>query len=336
MRSNLIWSSAIALSLVISSFGYAQEVLIDFTNSAGASGTTGELLNSITLPSLPSAAIDVPEAAEFGLTLTVQSGTSISETPTPTLFSNAGSLGISSNGGNSNQFDSGQQETIVISFNRSIVIESVDFNSLFGSDLFTVGTQVDITSDQVDDDDVFTFPNGGLELPANTNLLLQPDIDQPDDNNNNNSSASVGLQSMTIRITDDAPGLAGDFDMDDDVDADDIDFYSGNLGMPAMDNLAQLDLNGDNVVTLADHDLHVMTLVQIDGVQSGTLIGDINLDGQVDVLVDAFILVGGLGGGNSNWGTGDLNADQTVDVLVDAFRLVGNLGSSIAAANAAP
>ena len=32
MRSNLIWSSAIALSLVISSFGYAQEVLIDFTN----------------------------------------------------------------------------------------------------------------------------------------------------------------------------------------------------------------------------------------------------------------------------------------------------------------
>ena len=136
MRSNLIWSSAIALSLVISSFGYAQEVVIDFTNSAGASGTTGELLNGITLPSLPSAAIDVPEAAEFGLTLTVQSGTSISEMPTPTLFSNAGSLGISSNGGNSNQLDSGQQETIVISFNRSIVIESVDFNSLFGSDLF--------------------------------------------------------------------------------------------------------------------------------------------------------------------------------------------------------
>ena len=294
MRSNLIWSSAIALSLVISSFGYAQEVLIDFTNSAGTSGTTGELLNGITLQSLPSAAIDVPEAAEFGLTLTVQSGTSISETPTPTLFSNAGSLGISSNGGNSNQFDSGQQETIVISFNRSIVIESVDFNSLFGSDLFTVGTQVDITSDQVDDDDVFTFPNGGLELPANTNLLLQPGIVQSD-GNNNNSSAGVGLQSMTIRITDDAPGLAGNFDMDDDVDADDIDFYSGNLGMPAMDNLAQLDLNGDNVVTLADHDLHVMTLVQIDGVQSGTLIGDINLDGQVDVLVDAFILINNLG-----------------------------------------
>ena len=327
MRSNLIWSSAIALSLVISSFGYAQEVVIDFTNSAGASGTTGELLNGITLPSLPSAAIDVPEAAEFGLTLTVQSGTSISEMPTPTLFSNAGSLGISSNGGNSNQFDSGQQETIVISFNRSIVIESVDFNSLFGSDLFTVGTQVDITSEQVDDDDVFTFPNGGLELPANTNLLLQPGIDQS--GGNNNSSAGVGLQSMTIRITGDAPGLAGDFDMDDDVDADDIDFYSGNLGMPAMDNLAQLDLNGDNVVTLADHDLHVMTLVQINGVQSGTLIGDINLDGQVDVLGDAFILISSLGTNATGWASGDLNADQTVDVLGDAFLLVNNLGQSI-------
>ena len=328
MRSNLIWSSAIALSLVISSFGYAQEVLIDFTNSAGASGTTGELLNGITLQSLPSAAIDVPEAAEFGLTLTVQSGTSISELPAPTLFSNATSLGISSNGGNSNQLDSLQQETIVISFNRSIVIESVDFNSLFGSDLFTVGTQVDITSEQVDDDDVFTFPNGGLELPANTNLLLQPGIDQSG-NNNNNSSASVGLQSMTIRITDDAPGLAGDFDMDDDVDADDIDFYSGNLGMPAMDDLAQLDLNGDNVVTLADHDLHVTTLVQINGVQSGTLIGDINLDGQVDVLVDAFILINNLGTNATGWASGDLNADQTVNVLGDAFLLVNNLGQSI-------
>ena len=328
MRSNLIWSSAIALSLVISSFGYAQEVVIDFTNSAGASGTTGELLNGITLPSLPSAAIDVPEAAEFGLTLTVQSGTSISEMPTPTLFSNAGSLGISSNGGNSNQFDSGQQETIVISFNRSIVIESVDFNSLFGSDLFTVGTQVDITSEQVDDDDVFTFPNGGLELPANTNLLLQPGIDQPG-GNNNNSSAGVGLQSMTIRITDDAPGLAGDFDMDDDVDADDIDFYSGNLEMPAMDDLAQLDLNSDNVVTLVDHDLHVTTLVQINGVQSGTLIGDINLDGQVDVLGDAFILISSLGTNATGWASGDLNADQTVDVLGDAFLLVNNLGQSI-------
>ena len=327
MRSNLIWSSAIALSLVISSFGYAQEVVIDFTNSAGASGTTGELLNGITLPSLPSAAIDVPEAAEFGLTLTVQSGTSISDMPTPTLFSNATSLGISSNGGNSNQLDSAQQETIVISFNRSIVIESVDFNSLFGSDLFTVGTQVDITSEQVDDDDVFTFPNGGLELPANTNLLLQPGIVQS--GGNNNSSAGVGLQSMTIRITGDAPGLAGDFDMDDDVDADDIDFYSGNLGMPAMDDLAQLDLNGDNVVTLADHDLHVMTLVQIDGVQTGTLIGDINLDGQVNVLGDAFILINSLGTNATGWASGDLNADQTVDVLGDAFLLVNNLGQSI-------
>ena len=215
----------------------------------------------------------------------------------------------------------------MISFNRSIVIESVDFNSLFGSDLFTVGTQVDITSDQVDDDDVFTFPNGGLELPANTNLLLQPGIVQS--GGNNNSSAGVGLQSMTIRITGDAPGLAGDFDMDDDVDADDIDFYSGNLGMPAMDNLAQLDLNGDNVVTLADHDLHVMTLVQIDGVQTGTLIGDINLDGQVNVLGDAFILINSLGTNATGWASGDLNADQTVDVLGDAFLLVNNLGQSI-------
>ena len=34
---------------------------------------------------------------------------------------------------------------------------------------------------------------------------------------------------------------AGDFDLDGDVDADDIDFYSGNLGQSASGDLARLD-----------------------------------------------------------------------------------------------
>ena len=29
-----------------------------------------------------------------------------------------------------------------------------------------------------------------------------------------------------------------------------------------------------------------------------------------------------------SWGLGDLNADRVIDVLTDAFLLVGNLGSS--------
>ena len=125
-----------------------------------------------------------------------------------------------------------------------------------------------------------------------------------------------------------APELTGDFDSDGDVDADDIDFYSGNLDRPATGDFEQLDLDGDQVVTLADHDSHVTTLVQTSNGQTGALIGDANLDGVVDVLNDAFVLVDNLGTSTGGYANGDFNADQAIDVLTDAFRLVGNLGQS--------
>ena len=121
--------------------------------------------------------------------------------------------------------------------------------------------------------------------------------------------------------------VLGDFDDDGDVDADDIDFYGGNLDVPATGDLAQLDLNEDGMVTLDDHDIHVTTLVETSNGQTGAIIGDINLDGTVNVLGDAFALVGSLDG-SGGYADGDLNADQTVNVLGDAFILIGNLGSS--------
>ena len=120
----------------------------------------------------------------------------------------------------------------------------------------------------------------------------------------------------------------GDFDCDGDVDADDIDFYAGNLDLPATGVLAQLDLNEDGVVTLADHNLHITTLVQTSNGQTGTLVGDMNLDGVVDVLNDAFVLVSGLGTTTGGYANGDLNADVVIDVLGDAFQLVANLGQT--------
>ena len=58
--------------------------------------------------------------------------------------------------------------------------------------------------------------------------------------------------------------------------------------------------------------------------------GDANLDGQVDVLGDAFALVGNLGTTDgASWAQGDFNGDGTVDVLSDAFILVGQLGQSV-------
>lgn len=124
------------------------------------------------------------------------------------------------------------------------------------------------------------------------------------------------------------PGV-GDFDSDGDVDSDDVDFYNGNLDQPGTGSLAQLDLNNDGTITLADHDLHVTTLVQTSNGQTGAVIGDVNLNGVVDVLGDAFVLVANLGAaGSFGFADGNLNADGVVDVLGDAFRLVGNLGLS--------
>ena len=123
--------------------------------------------------------------------------------------------------------------------------------------------------------------------------------------------------------------LAGDFNMDGSVDDEDIDFYSGNLDRAAVGSLLQLDLNNDAGVTLADHDIHVTTLVETSNGVFGTFLGDINLDGNVDVLGDAFILVSNLSSlASVGWGDGDLNADGQIDVLGDAFRLIGNLGQS--------
>jgi hypothetical protein len=122
--------------------------------------------------------------------------------------------------------------------------------------------------------------------------------------------------------------VPGDFDRDGDVDTDDIDFYNGNLSQLASFN-PELDLTGDGTITLADHDLHVTTLVQTSNGETGAIIGDTNLNGVVDVLNDAFALVGSLGNsGPLGYAAGDLNADSVVNVLGDAFRLVGNLGLS--------
>ena len=117
----------------------------------------------------------------------------------------------------------------------------------------------------------------------------------------------------------------GDFDGNGIVDLIDVDFYNGNIGQPASFN-EELDLDGSGTIDEDDLALHVETLVQTSNGVVGTAVGDINLDGAVDVLGDAFILVGSLGSGATSWSEGDLNADQTVNVLGDAFALVGNLG----------
>ena len=125
------------------------------------------------------------------------------------------------------------------------------------------------------------------------------------------------------------PILLGDFDNSGFVDATDIDFYQGNIGLAAIDSLQQLDLDEDGVVRLDDFRFHIENLVQTSNGQTGTFIGDINLDGTVDVLGDAFILVSNLGSeGPFGYANGNLNADFAIDVLSDAFVFISNLGNS--------
>ena len=60
----------------------------------------------------------------------------------------------------------------------------------------------------------------------------------------------------------------------------------------------------------------------------GTFLGDFNCDGSVDVLSDAFILIGSLGDSVLSYSDGDASFDGVVDVLEDAFILIANLGMS--------
>ncbi|MDA8563985.1 hypothetical protein N9L06_05985, partial [Mariniblastus sp.] len=132
----------------------------------------------------------------------------------------------------------------------------------------------------------------------------------------------------TVTITVVPEPITGDFDVDGDVDGDDVDFFIGNLDQPATGNFTQLDLDGDGDVTIADHNFHVTTLVVTSNGVTGALLGDVNLDGVVDVLSDAFALVANLGQSATSRSQGDLNADGATTVLGDAFILISDLGQS--------
>ena len=110
------------------------------------------------------------------------------------------------------------------------------------------------------------------------------------------------------------------------MDVDDIDFYIGNISSAAEGELAVADFNSDGQITSGDLKIHVETYVQTAIGQSGTFLGDLNLDGTVDVLGDAFTLVGNLGNAVASYAQGDINLDGVVNVMGDAFVLVGNLG----------
>ena len=122
--------------------------------------------------------------------------------------------------------------------------------------------------------------------------------------------------------------LLGDFDGDGGVDCDDLDGYVGNIGAAANGPLAALDIDGDGTLSADDADTHIRTLVVTSNGVAGTFPGDLNCDGTVNVLGDAFALVSNLNNPATSYSQGDINFDGTVNVLGDAFTLIGNIGNS--------
>ena len=128
-----------------------------------------------------------------------------------------------------------------------------------------------------------------------------------------------------------AADVLGDFDGNNMVDCADLDGYIGNIGISvaeATGGLANLDFDLDDTITEEDAEMVIQNLVVTSNGFTGTFPGDLNCDGTVNVLGDAFLLVGGLNSPATMYSQGDLDFNGSVDVLGDAFILVGNLGMS--------
>lgn len=136
-----------------------------------------------------------------------------------------------------------------------------------------------------------------------------------------------GTAQLVVTTTGDA---LGDFNFDGVVDCADVDPYFARLGLDAATTgvLPDFDLSPDGIIDTIDAAVLIETLVVTSNGQVGTFLGDLNCDGSVDVLGDAFILVANLGLPPTGYADGDINFDGEVDVLGDAFVMVANLGMS--------
>ncbi len=220
-------------------------------------------------------------------------------------------------------FDGGTSQDIVFATaddegSLTYTLESGTMTML--DDPLVIGTPVGdgtVASPQIVDN---MFTNFDFDIPGSGDTLTLTLTVRTD-----GGAEAIGIDNLAITSGGGGGGVTGDFDGDNDVDCDDIDMFAGNIGSTS----ATFDLDGSGTVDLLDVELHIETLVVTSNGVTGTLLGDLNCDGQVNVLGDAFALVGNLGSSAAVVYTdGDINLDGQVNVLGDAFLLVGNLGMS--------
>lgn len=133
--------------------------------------------------------------------------------------------------------------------------------------------------------------------------------------NDGNLADSLLIFSQIVRAT----NALGDLDGSGSITGADIDLlYAAYGATPAND--IELDIDSDGQVGDSDRNRLIEGIAE-------TRLGDLNFDGKVDVLNDAFTLVGGIGTtSGATYAEGDINGDGQINVLGDAFPLVGNIG----------
>ena len=219
-------------------------------------------------------------------------------------------------------------ETLTFIFDQDVQFTEIELEAVQADDTFDVLVDGVIVL-QTTGDDEFLDDLGGLTdltISAGTEvtfavggILNSTESQLP--------STSIRIETFTVLTT----AVSGDFNGDGMVDCDDLDGYIGNIDTAVPDvvgGIANLDFDSNGMITEEDAEMVIQTLVVATNGITGTFLGDFNCDGSVDVLEDAFALIGSLGGVATSYSQGDANFDGVVDVLGDAFVLVANLGNT--------
>lgn len=183
------------------------------------------------------------------------------------------------------------------------VVETVDNDT--GMITLTGSAFVDFVNSRIDDGGMITFITGITEYGSGKGWGIA-----------SKENADSALHPKLTLTFDGGPGVAGDFNGDTLVDADDIDLLTAAIRSGSADS--QYDLDGVNGVDGGDLSFMIETVL-------GTASGDANLDNAVDLL-DLSALASNFED-VAGWAGGNFNTDTVVDLL-DLSVLASNFGFS--------
>ena len=228
MRRNFIWSSAIALTVAMSSFSYADVIEFSFEDRGSSfitpsTETFGSQIENTELAGLVANPVTITLNPDTGGSPDATSGdtgdarlvplqiTAIAGTGTgATAHFNGGSteFGIDSIGANpiggtasdsSTRLDADFDESFTLSFSEDLFFREIDLTSLSGSDVFSIqvagSSPILIANGDADTSDRFDFSGGtapsgtpGLFIAAGTGVEFRATV------------GSVGLDNLVLEI----------------------------------------------------------------------------------------------------------------------------------------